>query len=195
MRRACSIGPGRRWPVERNRCGIGHAVLAIQDLTEGGHQPMLAALWCLRYNGEIYNHEQLRQRLPGPWHSTATPKLYYICSITAVPPSAASRGHVCVCALDTAAQRLLLARDRLGIKPLYYQILRTALPSHRTQSAVDSRSTDGRPQRRSRLLFHGYVPAPKTIFQGISKLPAAIRSPGRQAGCASSGIGSRPRRS
>src|ERR1700674_3742168 len=49
---------------------LGHRRLAIQDLTEGGHQPMVLGPLVLTYNGEIYNHEYLRRGLQGPWHSS-----------------------------------------------------------------------------------------------------------------------------
>src|SRR5580698_9220489 len=49
---------------------LAHRRLAIQDLSEGGHQPMVHRSQVLTYNGEIYNHEQLRSELTGPWRST-----------------------------------------------------------------------------------------------------------------------------
>ena len=49
---------------------LGHRRLAIQDLSPGGYQPMLLGTLALTYNGEIYNHDELRQHLSGPWHST-----------------------------------------------------------------------------------------------------------------------------
>src|SRR5271154_4230736 len=49
---------------------LSHRRLAILDLTEGGHQPMLFDSQVLTYNGEIYNHERLRTGLPGPWRSS-----------------------------------------------------------------------------------------------------------------------------
>src|SRR5450631_154233 len=49
---------------------LGHRRLAIQDLSESGRQPMALGSLVLTYNGEIYNHEHLRQRLQGPWRSS-----------------------------------------------------------------------------------------------------------------------------
>ena len=89
-----------------------------------GHQPMVLGSQVLTYNGEIYNHEQLRAALPGPWRSSGdTEVLLHLL---------ARRGSACLEQLvgmfafaswDAASRRLLLARDRLGIKPLYYRIL------------------------------------------------------------------------
>ena len=60
-RRACGVEPG---------VALSHRRLAIQDLTEAGHQPMVFGSHVLTYNGELYNHEQLRAALPGPWASS-----------------------------------------------------------------------------------------------------------------------------
>src|SRR5260370_23014301 len=49
---------------------LAHRRLAILDLSEGGHQPMVFDSQVLSYNGEIYNHGRVRAELPGPWHST-----------------------------------------------------------------------------------------------------------------------------
>jgi asparagine synthase (glutamine-hydrolysing) len=74
---------------------------------------------------------------------------------------------------DTVSRRLLLVRDRLGIKPLYYRILPDGIAF---ASELKALLLLGKPEiERSAVrdfLFHGYVPAPKTIYQGIAKLPA-----------------------
>src|SRR6202049_5323215 len=63
-------GPDGDGAWEGPGVALAHLRLAILDLSEGGHQPMLFDSQVLTYNGEIYNHEQLRAGLPGPWHST-----------------------------------------------------------------------------------------------------------------------------
>ena len=153
---------------------LAHRRLAILDLSEGGHQPMLFDSQVLTYNGEIYNHEQLRAGLPGPWHSTGdTEVLVHLL---------AEQGRACLdrlvgmfafAAWDTREQRLLLARDRLGIKPLYYRVLPDGIAF---ASELKALLVLGQPEiDRSAVrdfLFHGYIPAPKTIYRGIAKLPA-----------------------
>ncbi|MDB6085003.1 MAG: Asparagine synthetase, partial [Gammaproteobacteria bacterium] len=98
---------------------LGHRRLAIQDLTEGGHQPMVLGSLALTYNGEIYNHEHLRQGLAGPWHSSGdTETLLHLladCGSVALERLA---GMFAFALWDDASRRLLLVRDRLGIKPL-----------------------------------------------------------------------------
>jgi asparagine synthase (glutamine-hydrolysing) len=153
---------------------LAHRRLAILDLSEGGHQPMLFDSQVLTYNGEIYNHEQLRAGLPGPWHSTGdTEVLVHLL---------AEQGRACLdrlvgmfafAAWDTREQRLLLVRDRLGIKPLYYRVLPDGIAF---ASELKALLVLGQPEiDRSAVrdfLFHGYIPAPKSIYRGIAKLPA-----------------------
>ena len=153
---------------------LAHRRLAILDLSEGGHQPMVHGSQVLTYNGEIYNHEQLRVGLTGPWQSSGdTEVLVHLLE---------EQGNACLdrligmfafAAWNTRAQRLLLVRDRLGIKPLYYQILPDGIAF---ASELKALLVLGKPEiDRSAVrdfLFHGYVPAPKTIYRGIAKLPA-----------------------
>src|SRR5215475_4938813 len=74
---------------------------------------------------------------------------------------------------DRQARRLVLARDRLGIKPLYYKLLPDGIAFASELKALTLLGAAKIDQSAVRdYLFHGYVPAPKTIYQGISKLPA-----------------------
>ena len=78
----------------------------------------------LTYNGEIYNHQRLRADLPGPWQSSGDTEV--LLHLLARQGSACLErivGMFAFAAWDTAERRLLLARDRLGIKPLYYRLL------------------------------------------------------------------------
>src|SRR3984957_20292803 len=153
---------------------LAHRRLAILDLSECGHQPMLFDSQVLTYNGEIYNHERLRAGMPGPWQSTGdTEVLVHLL---------AQQGQACLdrlvgmfafAAWDTREQRLLLARDRLGLKPLYYQLLPDGIAF---ASELKALLVLGKPEIDQSavrdFLFHGYIPAPKTIYRGICKLPA-----------------------
>jgi asparagine synthase (glutamine-hydrolysing) len=153
---------------------LGHRRLAIQDLSEAGHQPMLLGPLALTYNGEIYNHEALRRTLPGPWHSSGdTETLLRLLADSGAAAVAGLAGMFAFGLWDGAARRLLLVRDRLGMKPLYYQLLEDGIAF---ASELKALLLLGRPPiDRSAVrdfLFHGYIPAPKTIYQGIAKLPA-----------------------
>jgi asparagine synthase (glutamine-hydrolysing) len=153
---------------------LAHRRLAILDLSECGHQPMLFGSQVLTYNGEIYNHERLRAGLPGPWQSTGdTEVLVHLL---------AQQGQACLdrlvgmfafAAWDTREQRLLLARDRLGIKPLYYQLLPDGIAfASELKALLVLGQPEIDPSAVRDFLFHGYIPAPKTIYRGIAKLPA-----------------------
>ncbi len=153
---------------------LGHRRLAIQDLSDCGRQPMTLGPLVLTYNGEIYNHEHLRRDLPGPWHSTGdTETLLHLLSERGLKGLDGVAGMFAFALWDSAARRLLLVRDRLGIKPLYYQLLPDGIAF---ASELKALLVLGKPPiDRSAVadfLFHGYIPAPKTIYQGIAKLPA-----------------------
>jgi asparagine synthase (glutamine-hydrolysing) len=153
---------------------LGHRRLAILDLSHAADEPMVLGAHVLTYNGEIYNYQALRAALPGPWRSTGdTEVLLHLL---------ARRGSACLeqvvgmfafACWDSGARRLLLARDRLGIKPLYYRILPDGIAF---ASELKALLVLGKPPIDASavrdFLFHGYVPAPKTIYRGISKLPA-----------------------
>jgi asparagine synthase (glutamine-hydrolysing) len=153
---------------------LGHRRLAIQDLSEGGRQPMVLGSLALTYNGEIYNHQALRHGLQGPWHSTGdTETLLHLLAERGRAALERVAGMFAFGLWDSAARRLLLVRDRLGMKPLYYQLLPEGIAF---ASELKSLLVLGKPAiERSAVrdfLFHGYIPAPKTIYQGIAKLPA-----------------------
>ena len=153
---------------------LAHRRLAILDLSEGGHQPMLFDSQVLTYNGEIYNHERLRADLPGPWQSTGDTEV--LVHLLAKHGSACLDrlvGMFAFAAWDTREQRLLLARDRLGIKPLYYRLLPDGIAFASELKALLVLGQPEIDQSAVRdFLFHGYIPAPKTIYRGIAKLPA-----------------------
>ncbi len=153
---------------------LGHRRLAIQDLTDCGRQPMLLGPLALTYNGEIYNHAPLRRGLQGPWHSTGdTETLLHLLAEQGTAGLQSLAGMFALALWDGAARRLLLVRDRLGIKPLYYRLLPDGLAF---ASELKALLVLGQPPiDRSAVrdfLFHGYIPAPKTIYEGIAKLPA-----------------------
>jgi asparagine synthase (glutamine-hydrolysing) len=148
--------------------------LAIQDLTDAGRQPMLFGSHVLVYNGELYNHERLRAALPGPWASSGDTEV--LLRLLAIEGSAGlSRlvGMFAFASWDTQSQQLLLARDRLGIKPLYYRLMPDGIAFASELKALVLLGASEIDKSAVRdFLFHGYIPAPKTIYRGIHKLPA-----------------------
>jgi asparagine synthase (glutamine-hydrolysing) len=153
---------------------LSHRRLAVQDLTEGGFQPMAFGDSVLTYNGELYNHERLRAAMPGPWKSSGdTEVLLHLLAQHGAAALSSLAGMFAFALWDRSTRRLLLARDRLGIKPLYYRLLPDGIAF---ASELKALLLLGIPEiDKSALrdyLFHGYVPAPKTIYAGIAKLPA-----------------------
>jgi asparagine synthase (glutamine-hydrolysing) len=153
---------------------LSHRRLAIQDLTEAGRQPMLFDSHVLTYNGELYNHERLRASLPGPWASSGdTEVLLRLLALHGTAGLARLVGMFALASWDSSAGRLLLARDRLGIKPIYYRLLDEGIAFASELKALlilDKPDIDQSAVRD--YLFHGYIPAPKSIYRGICKLPA-----------------------
>ena len=106
--------------------GIGHRRLAIIDVTPAGHQPMISAdhRWVLAYNGEIYNFRELRAELEaeGIWFRSQTDTEVALYALARWGTNALLRfnGMFALALWDRKEKQLLLARDRYGIKPLYY---------------------------------------------------------------------------
>jgi len=153
---------------------LSHRRLAVQDLTEAGFQPMVFGSSVLTYNGELYNHEQLRGALPGPWKSSGdTEVLLHLLAKQGTAALSLLAGMFAFALWDDATRRLLLVRDRLGIKPLYYRVLPDGIAFASELKALLLLGTPEIDKSALRdFLFHGYVPAPKTIYAGIAKLPA-----------------------
>lgn len=111
--------------IEEN-IGLGHRRLSIIDLSPAGHQPMLSAdhRYVLTYNGEIYNYRELRMELEtmGYWFRSQTDSEVVLYSLAQWGTDALLKfnGMFALAFWDRKEKRLLLARDRYGIKPLYY---------------------------------------------------------------------------
>ena len=161
---------------------LGHRRLAIVDLSPAGHQPMASATgrWVIAYNGEIYNHQDLRVALEAsgkapPWRGHSdTETLLAAIEAWGVPAALErSAGMFAFALWDRDERTLWLARDRFGEKPLYYGWNRgvflfgselKALQAFPGFSAVVDR------QALALYLRHNAIPAPYSIHQGIRKL-------------------------
>jgi asparagine synthase (glutamine-hydrolysing) len=160
---------------------LGHRRLAILDIA-GGRQPM----WnengnvCIVFNGEIYNHQELRKELLAKGHiftshhsDTEVLVHGYEEWDDALPMRL--NGMFAFGIYDIARRRLFLARDRFGEKPLYYFFregtfgFASELSALLCHPALD-RSVNMRSLQK--LLAYGYLPAPNTIYTHASKLPA-----------------------
>jgi asparagine synthase (glutamine-hydrolysing) len=174
-------GPDGEDIVCRGGVGLGHRRLAIIDLATGD-QPMANDDGTVRivFNGEIYNFRELRRDLEarGTRFRTNSDTEVILRAYEAEGPDCVRklRGMFAFAILDERARRLVLARDRAGIKPLVY-----AWDGQRLLFASEIKGIleDGAVARDldldalgQYLTFH-YVPAPRTIFRSIRKLPPA----------------------
>jgi asparagine synthase (glutamine-hydrolysing) len=160
---------------------MGHRRLSIIDLS-GGHQPLSnenGTIWVI-FNGEIYNFKELRDELERLGHQFKT------CSDTEVVVHAYEEyreecfkrfnGMFAIGIWDELNHRLILARDRLGKKPLYYSLInRTFLFASELKAilAYPNFSRKISPLSLMKYLFYEFIPSPHTIFNDAKKLPSA----------------------
>lgn len=162
---------------------LGQRRLAILDLSEAGHQPMLSksGQLAITFNGEIYNFLELRKELEGSgkrFHSQTDTEVLlsgYEQWGTAVLERLV--GMFAFALWDSTRQSLFLARDRAGEKPLYYAhsaeaegfAFSSELAALKDVEWIDfSMDETG----LASYLHYGYIPAPYTIYRGVRKLPA-----------------------
>lgn len=169
-------GPDGGGTFVRGQAGISHQRLSIID-EAGGKQPMSnedGSLW-VSFNGEIYNHAELRQELNGHRFFTCgdTEVLLHAYEEWGAGCAGRLRGMFAFAILDLRKRTLFLARDRLGIKPLLYLADpgRFAFASEfGAFGALDDPPGRIRPEAVGSFFRHGYIPAPETIFQNVFKL-------------------------
>lgn len=170
------------WVDERVGLGFGHRRLSILDLSPAGHQPMLShcGRYVLTFNGETYNYLDLRKELEASgavrsWRGSSDTEVILagIASWGIGPTLERMTGMFALAVWDRAESTLHIARDRLGEKPLYYGWLADSFVFASELKALRVHPQwQGRIDRGALSLFlrHGYVPAPFSIYQGISKL-------------------------
>ncbi len=176
-------GPDGAGVWSQGRVALGHRRLKIIDLTEAGAQPMVDSDLGLSiaWNGCIYNYEALRDELAGHGYRFSSHsdtevllKAYHHWGDRFVEQL---HGMFAFAITERDSGRVLLGRDRLGIKPMYITAdahrLRFAstLPALVTGGGVDTRIDPVALQHY--LSFHSVVPAPLTILRGVRKLPPA----------------------
>lgn len=154
---------------------LGHRRLSIIDLSSAGHQPMTLGDLTLVYNGEIYNHRELRAGLEGPFFSESdTEVLLRLWAREGARCLEKLHGMFAFALWDARKRMLFAVRDRLGIKPFFYAEVPGGLAfasEPKALLALGPRSPD--PSAIVDFLSYKYVPTPKTVWQGIVSLPAA----------------------
>lgn len=169
------------WDSGDGRIALGHRRLAIIDLSNAATQPMIDGDLALVFNGEIYNHAELRQELIGLGHRdwrtdhSDTEVVLKAFRQWGIDCLERFRGMFAIALWDGAARELWLVRDRIGVKPLYW-----AMDGNGIAFASEIKAILADPARRPELdeeaLFHFLsfitTPAPMTMFKGVRKLPA-----------------------
>lgn len=161
---------------------LGQRRLSIIDLSEAGHQPMPnedQTLWIV-FNGEIYNFQDLRKDLIQRGHrfrsQTDTEVLLRLYEAYGTACLAMLRGMFAFAIWDGPKERLFLARDRIGKKPLYYTRGQGAFSFASEIQALYGLPEVGRdldPEALDLYLTFSYIPSPHSVFRDIRKLPPA----------------------
>ncbi|HSS65372.1 MAG TPA: N-acetylglutaminylglutamine amidotransferase [Gammaproteobacteria bacterium] len=181
--RQAQRGPDAAGAYAQDHMAFGHRRLKVMDRSDLSHQPMFDPELGIGvvFNGAIYNHPELRQRLRGRgyrFHSSGDTevliKAYHAYGADFVQHL---QGMFSIALWERDSGRVLLARDRLGIKPLYYADvdggvrIASTLPGLLAAGGVD---TGIDPVALHHYMsFHAVVPAPYTILKGVRKLPPA----------------------
>ncbi|MFW6169317.1 MAG: asparagine synthase (glutamine-hydrolyzing) [Planctomycetota bacterium] len=169
------------WSDPNVGVAVGHQRLAILDPSAAGRQPMVSpsGRYVMVYNGETYNHRRIRQSLAIAHarfrgHSDTETLLAAIECWGIEKVLHRANGMFAVAVWDRSQRKLTLARDRLGIKPLYYGWMNGMFLFASELKAMRAHpSFQGEIDRRALTLYlqHSYVPAPFSIYRRISKLP------------------------
>ena len=168
------------WTDPAAGVALAHRRLAIIDLSPAGHEPMMSSCgrWVLTYNGEIYNHAELRAELEASGHAfrgrSDAEVLVEACAEWGVEPALRKLvGMFAFAVWDRHTRTLTLARDRIGIKPLYWTYTNglflfasdiKGLRAHNGWTRAIDRESLGAYMR------WGHVPAPYSIYRGVRKL-------------------------
>lgn len=174
-------GPDDSGSYVNRGIGIGMRRLSIIDVA-GGKQPVYnedKSIWVV-FNGEIYNHRELRKDLEGAGHRFYTHSdsetLVHLYEQYGVEGVSRLRGMFAYALWDGNAERLLLARDRIGIKPLFYSVVDGRLVFASELKAffrLPWFTSDVNQSAVHRFLAYLYIPGPETIYQNIVELPPA----------------------
>ncbi|NHN26151.1 asparagine synthase (glutamine-hydrolyzing) [Flavobacterium jejuense] len=169
------------WFNENLNIGLGHARLSIVDLSETGHQPMLSnsGRYHLVFNGEIYNHLDIRKQLDKylkiNWRGTSDTETI----LTAIENWGIEKtienciGMFAIALFDAKNETLTLIRDRMGEKPLYYGWVNDNFVFASELNPIKTFPLFNNPINRNALVLymkHASIPEPYSIYENIYKL-------------------------
>lgn len=183
VRRMCNAivhrGPDDEGILASRNTGLGMRRLSIIDIA-GGHQPIFnedRSAWIV-FNGEIYNFPELRPDLEAKGHRfathTDTETILHLYEEMGAECVQKLRGMFAFALWDEKSQKLLIARDRLGKKPLHYALHHGKLYFGSEIKSILAVAPELAEVNRAALLqymYLGYIPDPATAFRGIHKLP------------------------
>lgn len=169
------------WINNDAQVAFGHLRLSILDLTDNGHQPMISksGRYVIVFNGEIYNHLELRQKIPLAYNGKSdTETLLAAIEVWGIRRALDEiEGMFAFAVFDNQKKELILARDRAGEKPLYYGwqgegldrvfIFGSELKALRAHPGFENKLD---PNSVHLYLKYSNVPAPYSIYEGVYKL-------------------------
>ena len=166
-------------PYEKYNTGLGHRRLSIIDLSEAANQPMIShsGRYTMIFNGEIFNYNELKkEKLPGlQWRSSGDTEVVLECYERFGAESFAwLNGMFALAIWDKETRTLIIARDHIGIKPLYYYLTHDELIFGSELKAITTAKKNITVNRGVvPLFFHlGYIPHPFSIYNNVQKLGA-----------------------
>ncbi len=178
-------GPDASGLWQKEHIALSHRRLSIIDLSDAGNQPMISdcGRYVIVFNGEIYNHISIRRELTNlnkyiKWFGKSDTEVLLKSIICWGIEKALSKceGMFAIALWDKANQKLFLARDRFGEKPIYYGyvnkdfVFASELKSLKMHTDFDNEIDR---EAIAKYLKLSYIPHPFTIYKGISKLPPA----------------------
>ncbi|MGD8673039.1 MAG: N-acetylglutaminylglutamine amidotransferase [Thiogranum sp.] len=176
-------GPDNEGRYLKDSIALGHRRLSVIDLSDASNQPWVdeAAGLSLVFNGAIYNYKELRAQLQGQGYQFRSQgdTEVVLKAYAAWGESFVERLHgmFAIAIWDAGRQQLLLARDRFGIKPLYYSQTRDYFRfASNSQALLAAGGVDTRIDPvalHHHFTLHAVVPAPRTLLKGVRKLPPA----------------------
>lgn len=166
-------GPDERGLWNGGRVVLGHTRLSIID-TQGSHQPWEQQKSVTTFNGEVFNYQSLREQLPDPWVSNGdTEVMARLLDTDGVEALERIRGQFAVAHWDREAQRLTLARDAMGVLPLFWwSDGREVVFASELGALLKGLSQPPSLDREGLSLYLAYraVPAPRTLWSNVRKL-------------------------
>lgn len=176
-------GPGILHLSHSQNIGLGHRRLAVNDLSDTANQPMcdVTGRYWIVFNGQLYNHAELRQKLEKRGYSfktdhSDTEVILNAYSCWGIDCLAQFNGTWSFCLWDTLSNSLFMARDRAGTRPFYYTLHNKNFYFASELNAILENKSIGTELDEFAVydyLTYTNVPAPRTIIKGIQKLPAA----------------------